>query len=105
MAATVERISLDQSQRDDALELANQVRCWHAQTKRDIRAGRTSVLAVIENNDPWLATIRVTALLTAQPGRGPVKAAKLLRGVGVVGSVRFGDLTPVQHAVLWEALS
>ena len=58
--ATPER-SLDQ--RMDALGRANEVRALRAQLKRDLKAGRVSIGALLLNQPPYLKTAKVFDML------------------------------------------
>ena len=95
--ATPER-SLDQ--RMDALGRANEVRALRAQLKRDLKAGRVSIGALLLNQPPYLATAKVFDLLLALPKVGRVKATKILQGCRISPSKTFGGLSERQRAEL-----
>ena len=95
--ATPER-SLDQ--RMDALGRANEVRALRAQLKRDLKAGRVSIGALLLNQPPYLETAKVFDLLLALPKVGRVKATKILQGCRVSPSKTFGGLSERQRAEL-----
>lgn len=63
----------------------------------EITAGQ--VLARAET-DPMAARTRVTALLQALPGLGPIKAHRLLTHLGIAPSRRVGGLGPTQRATI-----
>jgi hypothetical protein len=95
--ATPER-SLDQ--RMDALGRANEVRALRAQLKRDLKAGRVSIGALLLDPPPCLETAKVFNMLLALPGYGSVKATKILHGCRVSPSKTFGGLSERQRAEL-----
>src|SRR5512140_324841 len=65
--ATPER-SLDQ--RMDALSRANEVRVLRAQLKRDLKAGRVSIGALLLDPPPYLETAKIFDMLLALPRDG-----------------------------------
>ena len=95
--ATPER-SLDQ--RMDALGRANEVRALRAQLKRDLKAGRASLGALLLNHPPYLETAKVFDMLLALPKVGRVKATKILQSCRVSPSKTFGGLSERQRAEL-----
>ena len=94
--------SLDQ--RMDALGKANEVRALRAQLKRDLKAGRVSIGALLLDQPPYLETAKVFDLLLALPKVGRVKATKILQGCRVSPSKTFGGLSERQRAELAEHL-
>ena len=88
--ATPER-SLDQ--RMDALGRANEVRALRAQLKRDLKAGRVSIGALLLNQPPYLKTAKVFDMLLALPKVGRVKATKILHSCRVSPARQFGGLS------------
>ena len=95
--ATPER-SLDQ--RMDALGRANEVRARRAQLKRDLKAGRVSIGALLIDQPPYLETAKVFDMLLALPKIGRVKATKILQSCRVSLSKTFGGLSERQRAEL-----
>ena len=95
--ATPER-SLDQ--RMDALGRANEVRALRAQLKRDLKAGRVSIGALLLDQPPYLETAKVFDMLLALPKIGRVKATKILQSCRVSPSKTFGGLSERQRAEL-----
>ncbi len=71
--ATPER-SLDQ--RIDALNRANEIRTLRAQLKRDLKAGTTSIDALLLDPPACLQTAKVLDTLLAVPKIGKVKATR-----------------------------
>jgi hypothetical protein len=64
-------------QRMDALRRANEVRTLRAQLKRDLKAGRVSIGALLLDPPPFLETAKVFDILLALPRHGRVKATKM----------------------------
>ncbi len=79
--ATVEQDrTFDRSlqQRLDALERANEVRTKRAQLKRDLKAGRVQIHALLLKPPRYIETAKVYDLLLCTPKYGRVKANKIL---------------------------
>ena len=95
--ATPER-SLDQ--RIDALSRANEVRALRAQLKRDLKAGRVSIGALLLDPPPYSESAKVFDMLLAVPKVGRVKATKILDSCGVSPRKTFGGLSERQRAEL-----
>jgi hypothetical protein len=92
--------SLDQ--RMDALSRANQVRTLRAQLKRDLKAGRVSIGALLLDPSACLEAAKVFDMLLAVPKVGSVKATKILNSCRVSPSKTFGGLSERQRAELAE---
>jgi len=90
--------SLDQ--RMDALAKANEVRARRAELKRDLKAGRVSIGALLLDEPPYLETAKVFDMLLALPKIGRVKATKILQSCRVSPSKTFGGLSERQRAEL-----
>jgi hypothetical protein len=90
--------SLDQ--RIDALRRANEVRALRAQLKRDLKAGRVSIGALLLDPPPYLESAKVFDMLLALPKYGRVKATKILHSCRVSPSKTFGGLSERQRAEL-----
>src|ERR1700682_2114855 len=88
------------NQRMDALARANAVRMWRAQMKRDVKAGRRSVGAMIRSTPEEMDTMKVIDLLLATPKVGPVKAMKLLANCNISPSKAIGALSDRQRREL-----
>jgi hypothetical protein len=84
----------------DALGRANEVRALRAQLKRDLKAGRVSIGALLLDPPRCLETAKVFNMLLALPGYGSVKATKILHGCRVSPSKTFGGLSERQRAEL-----
>lgn len=99
--ATPDR-SLDQ--RLNALSKANEVRAIRAQLKRDLKAGRRSISALLLDPPQFLETAKVVDIVLALPKVGRVKATKILNTCRVSPSKTFGGLSARQRAELAERL-
>jgi hypothetical protein len=87
-------------QRIDALNKANEVRTRRAQLKRDLKAGRVTIGALLLDPPPFLETAKVLDILLALPKIGKVKATKILQSCRVSPSKTFGGLNQRQRAEL-----
>jgi hypothetical protein len=90
--------SLDQ--RIDALSRANEVRALRAQLKRELKARRVSIGALLLDPPPYLQTAKVFDMVLALPKVGRVKATKILQSCQVSPSKTFGGLSERQRAEL-----
>jgi hypothetical protein len=88
------------NQRMDALSKANEVRALRAELKRDLKAGRVSIGALLLDPPPYLETAKVFDMLLALPKVGRVKASKILHSCRVSPSKTFGGLSQRQRAEL-----
>jgi hypothetical protein len=87
-------------QRMDALRRANEVRALRAQVRRDLKAGRVSIGALLLDPPPFLETAKVFDMLLALPRHGRVKATKILHSCRVSPSTTFGGLSERQRTEL-----
>ena len=90
--------SLDQ--RLNALSKANEVRAVRAQLKRDLKAGRLSISALLLEPPQYLETAKVFDMVLALPKVGRVKATKILNSCRVSPSKTFGGLSERQRTEL-----
>jgi hypothetical protein len=88
----------------DALSRANEVRTLRAQLKRDLKASRVSIGALLLDPPPYLETAKIFDMLLALPKVGSVKATKILHSCRVSPSKTFGGLSERQRAELAELL-
>ncbi|MDQ1742887.1 MAG: hypothetical protein QOE23_1226 [Pseudonocardiales bacterium] len=102
--AEVPRLSAEQ--RAAALTVAIAGRAVRAQARAELKAGRLSLAALLEQagTDPRLASMRVPDLLAALPGYGKVRAAALLTELGIAESRRIRGLGPRQRAALLQRI-
>jgi hypothetical protein len=87
-------------QRMDALGRANEIRTRRANLKRDIKAGRASVLDTLLDPPEWADTMKVFDLLLATPGYGRVKVNKLLLRCRISPSRTMGGMSERQRMEL-----
>ena len=98
----VPRRSTDQ--RREALALANDVRIKRAALKAELKNGSVSITALIADPPQYAASAKLTELLEALPGYGPVKVARLLDRCRVSPHKTIGGLNERQRAELSRAL-
>lgn len=89
-------------QRRDALEEGNRIRSLRAQFKRDVKAGKRSVRALLlEPECPKdFATMRVVDAILPLPKVGRVKLRKILERARISPSKTLGGMTPRQRTEL-----
>ncbi len=87
-------------QRMAALSMANEVRSRRAQLKRDLKAGKASIGALLLDPPACLETAKVLDMLLALPKVGRVKATNMLNGCRISPSKTFGGLSGRQRAEL-----
>ena len=90
--------SLDQ--RMDALSRANEVRALRAQLKRELKARRVSIGALLLDPPQYLETAKVFDMVLALPKVGRVKATKILQSCRVSPNKTFGGLSERQRTEL-----
>lgn len=93
------------TQRERALERADEVRLARAQLKRDIRARRLSAAAVLREPPEYLDTMKVWDLLMAAPRVGRVKVNKALTHCRIYQGKTIGGLSERQRGELVELLA
>ena len=93
-----------ESQRHEALAQANWVRTQRAALKADLKRGAVSIKALIADPPPYLAAAKLTELLLALPGYGPVKVTRLLGRCRVSPTKTIGGLSARQREELIAAL-
>jgi hypothetical protein len=81
----------------DALQTANKIRTSRAQLKRDVKAGRVSVIDLLKNPPKWIETMKVFELLLQVPKMGRVKVNKVLNTTRVSPSKTIGGLSERQR--------
>jgi len=95
--------SLDQ--RMNALSKANEIRALRAQLKRELKARRVSIRALLLDPPQYLETAKVFDMVLALPKVGRVKASKILNSCRVSPSKTFGGLSERQRTELAERLN
>jgi hypothetical protein len=93
------------NQRMDALAIANDIRGKRARLKRDVKAGRVLVPALIADPPEFIATMKVMDLLLATPRIGSVKAVRVLRDLAISPSKTVGGLSERQRIKLVQMLA
>ena len=91
-------------QRREALAHANEVRRLRAALKAELKAGRVSIIPLIEGPPAYLHTARVRELLAAVPGYGPVRATDVLWRCRISDKKTLGGLSARQRRELISAL-
>lgn len=87
-----------------ALARANEVRLARAALKREIAAGKRTVVEVIEEV-PWeTESMSLMELLTSQRSWGRTRARKFLSGLMLAENKRLGSLTARQRMLLIQEL-
>jgi hypothetical protein len=84
----------------DALDRANVVRTRRAQLKRDLKAGRAQLRALLIDPPEWLLTATVFDLLMALPRWGRVRANRVLNRCRISPSKTLGGMTDRQRREL-----
>ncbi len=100
-AAAPER-SLDQ--RMEALKRANGIRTARAKLKKDLKAGRSSIHALLRDPPEYVMTAKVFDMLLAVPKYGRVKANRILNQCRISPSKTIGGLSERQRAELVSQL-
>src|SRR6516165_9469395 len=88
------------NQRMEALHRANDVRSARAKLKRDLKAGRQPIHALLLNPPEHLETAKVFDLLLAVPKYGRVKVNKILTTCRISPSKTIGGMSERQRAEL-----
>jgi transposase len=86
--------ALSPEERSDALEKAARARARRAQAKEQLRRGELSIARLIKSaqTDEAIARMRVSELIEAVPGIGPVRAAAIMAEIGIAASRRLKGL-------------
>lgn len=80
------------------------MRTRRAQLKIDLKRGRVSIVDLIADPPPYLASAKVMGLLRALPGVGPIRATRLLERCQVSLTKSVGGLSERQRSQLVRAL-
>ncbi|HKG16077.1 MAG TPA: integration host factor, actinobacterial type [Solirubrobacteraceae bacterium] len=92
-------------QRMDALSRANEIRTRRAQLKRDLKAGRQSIHALLLDPPTYVETAKVFDMLLAVPKYGRVKVNKVLAQCRISPSKTIGGLSERQRSELVISLN
>ena len=99
--------SLTPEQRAAALAKAARARAARAEVREALRSGEMSFVDALERAeaDDLIGGIKVKAILTALPGLGKVKSARLMDRLGISENRRMRGLGPKQREALLAELS
>ena len=100
-AAAPER-SLDQ--RMEALKRANNIRSARAKLKKDLKAGKASIHALLLDPPEYVLTAKVFDMLLAVPKYGRVKTNRILNQCRISPSKTIGGLSERQRTELVSLL-
>ncbi|MBK5115960.1 MAG: hypothetical protein JJE23_03465 [Thermoleophilia bacterium] len=87
-------------QRMRALEMANEIRTKRAQLKRDLKAGKVNIDALLLKPPEWLGSAKVFDIILAVPKYGRVKVNRILNQCRISPSKTIGGLSERQRAEL-----
>jgi hypothetical protein len=90
--------SLDQ--RMEALKRANSIRSKRAQLKKDLKAGRVNIHALLLDPPEYVQTAKVLDMLLAVPKYGRVKTNRILQQCRISPSKTIGGLSERQRTEL-----
>ena len=94
--------SLDQ--RMEALKRANDIRTARAKLKKDLKANRASIQAILMDPPEYVLTAKVFDMLLAVPKYGRVKVNKVLQLCRISPSKTIGGLSQRQRTELVSML-
>ncbi len=83
-----------------ALEMANEIRTRRAQLKRDLKAGKVNIDALLLKPPEWLGSAKVFDIILAVPKYGRVKVNRILNQCRISPSKTIGGLSERQRAEL-----
>lgn len=92
------------AQRMTSLAIANEIRTERAVLKRDLKAGRRSVIDLLLEPPDWLENMKIRDLLLSVPKYGRVKVDKVLRQIQISPSKTVGGLSPRQRTEIASRL-
>jgi hypothetical protein len=93
---------LSASERTDALNKAAAARATRAAAKESLKNGESSASQIIDSamEDEAMARMKVSELLEALPGIGKVRAAGIMKQLGIAASRRLRGLGVHQRRAL-----
>lgn len=97
-------VAVQEPQHMQALAQANHKRIRRAEVKRDVGAGRVSVLDLLEDYPPELDNMPVAEILRSINRWGTIKARGFLKTHHISESRTFSQLSERQRQMLREAL-
>lgn len=92
--------SRSKNQRMRALELANEIRTKRAQLKKDLKAGKVKIDALLLDPPAWLGSAKVFDIMLAVPKYGRVKVNRILNQCRISPSKTIEGLSERQRAEL-----
>jgi hypothetical protein len=92
------------AQRKKALQRANEIRSRRAQLKRDLKAGKVKIDALLLDPPNWVETAKVFDVILAVPKYGRVKANKVLNQCRISPSKTIIGLSERQRTELVQML-
>lgn len=101
-SGTAPERSLDQ--RMDALKRANDIRTARAKLKKDLKAGKANIHALLLDPPEYLLTAKVFDMLLAVPKYGRVKTNRVLNQCRISPSKTIGGLSERQRGELVSQL-
>lgn len=87
-------------QRRAALQIANEIRTYRAELKREVKAGKKSVIDLLLDPPEEIDTMRVVDLLLAAPKIGQAKVKKILATCRISPSKTVGGMSQRQRTEL-----
>jgi len=84
----------------DALRRANDIRTARAKLKKDLKASRASINAILLDPPEYVLTAKVFDMLLAVPKYGRVKVNKVLQQCRISPSKTIGGLSQRQRSEL-----
>ena len=91
-------------QRLEALNRANVIRIKRAEVKRDLKAGRVTIVDLLLDPPAFMATAKIIDFLLATPKVGRVKANKIVQRCRISPSKTIGGLSERQRRELVDLL-
>lgn len=88
----------------DALQVANVIRSYRANLKRDIKSARVSIVDILTNPPEEVETMKIFDLLLAVPKMGRVKANKMLQTCRISPSKTVGGMSDRQRGEMVSLL-
>lgn len=89
-------------QRDTALSLANETRCYRAALKRGIKEGRIDIAEVLRDPHPFVRRMAVIDLLKSMPRVADLTAQRVMREIGASNTRDVISLTHRQVEAIAE---
>lgn len=86
------------------LEIANEVRSRRSRLKAELAAGEVTLAQPLLLEQDWTRTMKVSDLLKAVPGLGPVKVRRALNANRIGFAATLGGLTASRRDDLLEWL-